>query len=284
MVRRAVTVWVVGIGSHTYTVHTSNMPRHEPIVNRLFATAIRRGRKALSALPLLRRMAAGDIVVTEQVLNRMLERANLDEELPLRWETLQVRLYDGYFELDLQGAAVHLTGPLFRTQARFESVEISLTEQVVRLRFLREIQTFSAGAIERLVLLVVRTLFGRLLEPEGLVKMMDRSNRAFVQEAPDLLRINLHELPPVKRHLEGLLAGALGKVLGRQTLLIHAIECEDGRLTIRTTTVAQELSVRALQFGSFAGSAAAQLVDRFREVGRSVTGDSGLRLELEDES
>ena len=106
----------------------------------------------MNSLPLLGRMAQGDIVIPETALNRVLAKAGLDEELPMHWETLEMHMYDGYFELDVQGAVKFLHGPTFRLQARFEDVNITMREQTVRIRLLREIQTFSDGVLERLLL------------------------------------------------------------------------------------------------------------------------------------
>jgi hypothetical protein len=244
------------------------------ISERLLNTALRRGRGALKALPLLRRMAAGDIVIKEDVLNAVLRRAGLDEELPLHWETLQVRLRDGYFELDLQGAVKFLRGPVFRVQARFESVEISLSRQVIRVRLLREIQTVAQGLVERVLMLVIRAIFGPLLSPEGLFKLAGQSHEAFTQEEPDLLRIELHRLEAARRHLGGnVLGGAAGAIIGKETVLIKGIDCHDGELVIRTTTVAQELSRKAIKLGVVAGAVTRQAVGALQEVGRQVAED-----------
>ena len=146
---------------------------------RILTSASRRGRKAASTLTLLRRMAGGDIVIKEEVANKVLKRAGLDEDLPFHWETLQLHLYDGYFELDAQTSAMFVTSPLFRIQGRFESLELSLERQVIRVRLLREVQTFAHGVLERAMLVLIRALFSRLLEPETLIKLIDRSHVAF---------------------------------------------------------------------------------------------------------
>jgi len=234
---------------------------------------MRRGRKAIDQLPLLRRMAGGDIVLPEVVVNRVLAKAGLDEELPMHWETLAVRFYDGYFELDLQGAVKFIRGPVFRIQARFESVEVSLKRQVVRIRLLREIQTFSHGVVERMLLLMVQAIFGRLFAPEALLKVAHNSGDAFTQEAPDLLRIDLHEIEPVKRQLDKKTVTAIGALLGQDTVLIHAMDCRKGELIIRTTTVAQEMARKGLKIGVVAGSAASRVANVLGEVGRAVADD-----------
>ncbi len=229
-----------------------------------------RSRKALQQLPLLRRMAAGDIVIPEVTVNRVLARAGLDEELPLHWETLAVRFYEGYFELDIQGAVKFVRGPVFRIQARFESIEVSVKRQVIRVRLMREIQTFAHGLVERVLLVFVHAIFDRLLEPETLLRLADRSNAAFTQEAPDLLRIDLHEIEPIRKQLNKKSVGALSALLGDETVLIHAIDCRPGELIVRTTTVAQELARKGLKLGVVASSAASRLVDAIGEVGRAV--------------
>ncbi|MEO1271945.1 MAG: hypothetical protein AAFX99_27940, partial [Myxococcota bacterium] len=63
-----------------------------------------------------------------------------------------------------------------------------------------------------------------------------------------------------------------------ETVLIHAIDCRRGELIIRTTTVAQELSRKALKLGVIAGSAATQILGRLQEAGRAVAED--IREEL----
>lgn len=248
-------------------------PVTRSIPERLLNTALRRGRKATKALPLLRRLAGGDIVLTESALNRVLKHAGLDEELPLHWETLHIRLRDGYFEFDVQGAVKFIHGPVFRLQARFESVEISLSRQIVRVRLLREIQTFAHGLTERVLMLLVRAIFGPLLAPEGLFKAMDRSHDAFVQEEPDLIRMELHRLEPVRKHMGGNLLGAAGAIIGKDTVLIRAIDCNDGEMVIRTTTVARELSRKAIKLGVVAGSVAGRAMGVLQEVGRQVAED-----------
>ena len=234
---------------------------------------MRRGRKAIEQLPLLKRMAAGDIVFPERLVNRVLAKAGLDEELPMHWETLVVRFYEGYFELDVQGAVKFIHGPTFRVQARFESVEISLQRQVVRIRLMREVQTFSRGVVERMLLILVQAIFGRLLDHETLIKVADKSGDAFTQEAPDLLRIDLHKLEPVRRQLDKKTIGAISTLLGEETVLIHAIDCRPGEMIIRTTTVAQELARKGLKISVVAGSAASRVANAIGEVGRAVADD-----------
>ncbi len=247
--------------------------------NRMFSPAMRRARVAMKGLPLLRRMASGDIVLTEKVLNRVLAKAGLDEELPLHWETLQVRLREGYFEFDIQGAAAFIHGPVFRVQARFESVEISLERQVICVRLLRDIQTFAHGIVERVLLLFVRAILGRFFQTETLLRTLDRTSGAFTQEEPNLIRIELHKLEPVRRQLDRHLVGAAGAMIGRDTTLVQAIECHQGEMIIRTTTVAREVSGRAVQLGLAAGSRAGQVVGAVRDMGRQLGQD--IREELE---
>lgn len=249
------------------------MPARQTIADRLISTTVSRIRKAGQQLPLLRRMAAGDMVIPESAVNRVLNKAGIDEDLPMHWETLAARFYDGYFELDVQPAVKFIHGPTFRLQARFESVEISLKRQVVRVRLLREIQTFAHGLIERLLLVFIRAIFGRLFTPETLLRVADKNSAAFIQEGPDLLRIELHELEPVRKHLDGQLFGAMGAVLGQETVLIHAIDCHQGELIVRTTTVAQELARKGLKLGVVAGSAASQVFSALKGAGRAVAED-----------
>lgn len=249
------------------------MAARPTISERLINTAARRVRKATRQLPLLRRMAAGDMVIPEVAVNRVLRKAGLDDGLPLRWETLAARFYDGYFEIDVQGALGPLHGPTFRLQARFESVEISLNKQIIRIRLLREIQSFSRGTVERLLLIFLHAIFGRLFQPDTLLSLADRSSDAFTQEAPDLLRIDLHHLDAVKRQIDGQLFGALGALLGEDTVLIHAIDCHRGELIVRTTTVAQELARKGLKIGVVASSAASRVFNKLERAGRSVAED-----------
>lgn len=249
------------------------MPASQPIAERLLSHALRRSQQALKTLPLLRRMAAGDIVLPERALNALLRKAELDEALPFRLETLDMHLHDGYFELDIQGSAMFVSSPVFRLQARFESVEVSLTKQVVRVRLLRDVQGIAQGVVQQVLLILIRAIFGKLFHAETLLKTLDRHSPAFIQESHDVLRIELHELEPVRKHTEGLLAGAAVRVLGRDTVLIHAIHCRPGELIIRTTTVAQELSRKALKFGAVARGASEKLMDRIQAVGRAVAAE-----------
>lgn len=236
---------------------------------RLLNTAAQRGRKALQTLPLLARVAAGDLLLPEAAINAALAHAGLDAELPMHWSTLRLRLHDGYFEFDVQGAVKVLRGPTFRLQARFESVEISLSKQTIRLRFLREVQTFARGTVEQLSLVLVRALFASLLEPQHLLKTLQNTHAAFHQEAPDLLRIELHQLEPVQKHLDGNLLGAAGLLLGKDTLLIRGVECREGLLIVQTTTVAREVSRKALHLGQAANGAAGRAVQSLQETGRA---------------
>ncbi len=249
------------------------MAARRTIAERLINSASRRARKASRQLPLLRRMAAGDMVIPEVAVNRVLRKAGLDEDLPMHWEALAVRFYDGYFEFDIQGAVGPLHGPTFRLQARFESVEISIRRQVIRIRLLREIQTFARGTVERVLLLFVQAIFGRLFAADALLSVLDRSSEAFTQESPDLLRIDLHNLEPVRRQLDGHFFGALRALLGEETVLIHAIDARQGELIIRTTTVAQELSRKGLKLGVVAGSAAGRVWGTISQAGRSMADD-----------
>ena len=249
------------------------MASSRTITERLIGTAMRRGRNAFRQLPLLKRMAAGDIVIPEVAVNKVLARAGFDEELPMHWETLVARFYEGYFELDVQGAVKFIKGPVFRVQARFESIEISLKHQVIRVRLLREIQTFAHGVVERMLLLMVRAVFGRLFVPDSLLKVADRGSEAFTQEAPDLLRIDLHKLEPIRRQLDKRTVGAISALLGEETVLVHAVDCRQGELIVRTTTVAQELAQKGLKLGVVAGSAASRVATAIGEVGRAVADD-----------
>ena len=248
-------------------------PETRTLSDRLLSTAMRRARQAVKTLPLLRRMAHGDIVVPEPVLNKVLAQAGLDEELPIHWETLSMHMYDGYFELDVQGAVKFIHGPTFRLQARFESVEITLSRQVVHVRLLREVQTFADGVVQRLLMIVVHAIFGRLLEAPSLLSMMDRGGEAFVQEEPDLIRIDLHRLRPFRRHFGRHVAGAAAAVLGKDTVLIHAIDCHKGELVIRTTTVAQELSERSVKLGAIAGEGLSKVAAVLQTAGKQVAKD-----------
>jgi hypothetical protein len=227
----------------------------------------------MGQLSLLRRMSAGDIVIPEVAVNRVLRHAKLDEGLPMHWETLVARFYDGYFELDIQGALGPLHGPVFRLQARFESVDISVQRQVIRIRLLREIQTFAHGVVERALLIFFRAVFGRLLDPESLLKMADRGNSAFVQESPDILRMELHEMEPIRRQLDKRVVEAIAAVLGEETVLVHAIDCRQGELIVRTTTVAQEMARKGLKLGVVAGSAAQRVFGAIGDAGRAVAED-----------
>ncbi len=248
-------------------------PASFSLSDRLLNTALRRSRKAIKTLPLLKRLAAGDIVIPERALNKVLRTAGLDEELPMHWETIEVRMREGYFELDLQGAVKFLHGPTFRLQARFESVEISLARQVVRIRLMREIQTFGHGLLERVLTIFVRSLFGSLMHPNSLFKMADKSHVAFTQEEPNLLRIELHRLEPVQRNLSGNILGAAGAVLGKETVLVRAIDCHQGEMVIRTTTVAREMANKAIKLGVAAGSVANRAMGALQSVGRQVLQD-----------
>lgn len=249
------------------------MPASQPFGERLLNHALRRSKQALKTLPLLRRMAAGDIVIPERALNAILRKAELDEALPFRLETLDMHLHDGYFELDVQGAALFVSSPVFRLQARFESVELSLSRQVVRVRLLRDVQGIAQGVVQQLLLVLIRAIFGKLFHAEALLKTLDHNSAAFIQESHDVIRIELHELDAVKKHTAGLMAGAAVRVLGRETVLVHAIHCKPGELIIRTTTVAQELSRKALKFGAVAGRASEKLMDRLQAVGRAVAAE-----------
>lgn len=249
------------------------MPASTPIAERLLNRAVKRSRQALKTLPLLRRMAAGDVAIPEAALNGVLQRAGLDEELPFRLETLQMRLREGYFELDVQGAALFVHGPTFRLQARFESVSISLEEQTIRVRLLRDVEGLSEGVVQRLLLLVIRAIFGRLLSAESLLEALDKSGPAFTQESHDTIRIDLHALEAIRKHTDGLLGASAAAVLGRRTVLVHAIECRQGELVIRTTTVAQELSRKALKFGAVAEQTSRRVLDKLQEVSRAVAAE-----------
>ncbi len=257
------------------------MPASTPLAERLLNQALKRSRQALNTLPLLRRMAAGDVAIPEDALNTILQRSGLDEELPFRLETLKMRLYDGYFELEVQGAAFLLHSPTFRVQARFEDVSLSLEEQVIRVRLLRDVEGLADGVLQRLLLLVIQALFGRLLQAEELLKTLDRSGPAFTQESHDTLRVELHRLEGVRKHTEGLLGGAAAAVLGRRTVLVYAIVCRKGELVIRTTTVAQELSRKSLKFGVAAEKTSRRVLDKLQEVGRAVAAE--VRGEDDDE-
>lgn len=258
-------------------------PETRTFSDRLLGTAMRRAHQAMSTLPLLRRMAQGDIVVPEKVMNRVLQKAGLDEELPMHWETLSMHMYDGYFELDIQGAVKFIHGPTFRVQARFEDVRITMREQTVRIRLLREVQTFADGVVERVLLLVVQALFGRLLEADSLIGVLDKSGEAFVQEEPDLVRIDLHKLRPVRRHFRKYLKDAATAVVGEDTVLVKEIDCRDGEIVIRTTTVAQEMSARALKVGSAAGDGLQRVADVMRTASKKVAREvrNGIQQQFE---
>lgn len=258
-------------------------PETRTFSDRLLGTAMKRAHQAMSTLPLMRRMAQGDVVVPQSVMNRVLAKAGLDEELPMHWETLEMHMYDGYFELDVQGAVKFIHGPVFRVQARFEDVRITMREQTVRIRLLREVQTFADGVIERLLLVVVQAIFGRLLEADHLVGLLDKSNEAFVQEEPDLVRIDLHKLRPVRRQFRKYLKDAATAVVGEDTVLVKAIDCRDGELVIRTTTVAQEMSQRAIKVGNVAGDGLQRLAETMRKTSRKVAAEvrNGIQQQFE---
>ncbi len=245
-------------------------PEARTFSDRLLGTAMRRAQRAMGSLPLLRRMAHGDVVIPESAVNRVLAKAGLDAELPMHWETLEMQVYDGYFELDVQGAVKFIHGPTFRLQARFEDVHITMREQTVRIRLLREIQTFADGVVERLLLVVVQAIFGPLLEADTLPRLLERSADAFIQEEPDLVRIDIHKLRPVRRHFRKHLKKAATAVVGQETLLVRAIDCEHGELIIRTTTIAQELSARGLKAGSTANDGLQRFAEAMRNAGERV--------------